>query len=74
MLCTTANGLAERRYGSILLKKQIVRLASCRWVVLKRRYWGNFDADATETIVSDLRQELGAADRVVTGRFGAPRS
>ena len=45
------------------------RLGFCsRWI------GGDFDADATETIVNELRPMPSAAEQVVAGRFAAPAS
>ncbi len=41
---------------------------------LSRLIGGKLDADATEVIVSDLRQAMRAAGRVVARGFGAPGS
>ena len=45
-----------------------------RLLGLSRLIGGNLDADATEVIVSDLRQAMRAAGRVVARGFGAPGS
>ena len=39
-----------------------------------RSIGGDLDADVTDAMVSDLRQAIGSAGRVVARVFGAPRS